>query len=256
MSMNSRPKSLSATELLGGGMALASVALIGLGGVHMVQPRNSLPAPKRYASVSIEPSETPAKRSIEELTDVAEVSRDVQPRDDGLAAADSIQPAHDATEGSRSPAIDRTSPLAAEWFARQRGIKADLPAAFFDVIWGLSFSDPLHESRPGDRQRYGAPGTPDARAEPTFVGGWSDGRGRCRTNRKAPLVISMHAAKTAGGECDFGYVVREAANRWRVRAICAAEGNFWRAHIALKLMEPNLTWSSERGTETYVRCAP
>ncbi|HMI15029.1 MAG TPA: hypothetical protein VK526_01545, partial [Bradyrhizobium sp.] len=106
--------------------------------------------------------------------------------------------------------------------------------------------------RPPAADRSAAPSA--VRADSNFIGGWADDIGRCRTGRKAPLVISSRAAKTANGECDFGFVAREAANRWRVTAICAAEGRFWRANIALQLMEPNLTWSSERGTETYVRC--
>jgi hypothetical protein len=98
------------------------------------------------------------------------------------------------------------------------------------------------------------PAPAPARAAPTFVGGWSDDISRCRAEPKTPLVISPHAAKTENAECDFGFVARVAANRWRVAAICTSEGQFWRANIVLKLVEPNLTWSSERGTQTYIRC--
>jgi hypothetical protein len=98
------------------------------------------------------------------------------------------------------------------------------------------------------------PEPPSARADSGFIGGWTDDTGRCPTGRKAPLVISAHAAKTANGECDFGSVAREAENRWRITAMCTIEGKFWRAKIALKLTEPKLIWSSERGTATYVRC--
>jgi hypothetical protein len=255
MSTNSRPKSLSGTEFLGGGVALASVALIALGSVHIVRPPSSLPAPKRYASVSIEPSETLAKSSIEQLAEAAETKRDVQSPDGGFGTADSIQIKHSDAGASVSPAMDRAAPSVAEWPARHRdGLDADLPGAFTDVMSGLPLSGPLRASRFADSQRHGTTELPGVRAEPSFVGRWADDLSRCRTSRKAPIMISTHAARTDRGECDFGFVVREAENRWRVTAICAAEGNFWRAHIALKLMEPNLTWSSERGTETYVRC--
>jgi hypothetical protein len=98
--------------------------------------------------------------------------------------------------------------------------------------------------------------TRDIRVENTFIGGWADGIGECREGQDhgAPLVISAHAAKTAGGECDFRSVLREAASRWRVVARCSSEGESWNAHINLKLAGSNLTWSSERGTDTYVRC--
>jgi hypothetical protein len=117
-------------------------------------------------------------------------------------------------------------------------------------------SNPLSAFRLAHAQRRHVPEPPRVHADPTFVGGWTDDIGRCPAGRKAPLVISSRAAKTANGECNFGGVAREAVNRWRVTALCAAEGKFWRANIALKLTEPNLTWSSERGTETYVRCKP
>jgi hypothetical protein len=96
-----------------------------------------------------------------------------------------------------------------------------------------------------------APAPASARAAPTFIGDWTDDISRCE---ETPLVINAHAAKSASGECDFGFVAREAANRWRVGAICTSEGQFWRANIALKVVDQKLIWSSERGTEIYVRC--
>jgi hypothetical protein len=94
------------------------------------------------------------------------------------------------------------------------------------------------------------------RAEHTFVGGWADEISECQKGQDqgAPLVISSQAAKTAGGECMFRSVTREAASRWHIVAQCASEGDSWNANIDLTLAGPNLTWSSERGTETYVRC--
>jgi hypothetical protein len=96
-----------------------------------------------------------------------------------------------------------------------------------------------------------APAPASAGAGATFIGDWTDDISRCE---EAPLAINARAAKSASGECDFGFVAREAANRWRVAAICTSEGQFWRANIALKVVEQKLIWSSERGTETYVRC--
>jgi len=106
-------------------------------------------------------------------------------------------------------------------------------------------------TRLADAEQRPAPVSAGERAAPTFVGEWAGDTSLCG---ETPLAISSRAAKTGNGECDFGFVAREAANRWRVAAICTSEGQFWRANIALKLVGPNLTWSSERGTETYVRC--
>jgi len=92
----------------------------------------------------------------------------------------------------------------------------------------------------------------------TFIGGWAEDIGQCQPLSRgisAPLVITSRTAKTADGKCDFKFVEREADGRWRIAALCATEGNSWNANIHLALDTPNLNWSSERGTATYVRCA-
>jgi hypothetical protein len=90
----------------------------------------------------------------------------------------------------------------------------------------------------------------------TFIGGWAEEIDQCGSghDHSAPIVISSRAAKTEGGECDFRSIKREGAGRWRVDAVCTSEGNSWSASIDLRLSAPNLIWSSERGTTTYVRC--
>ena len=52
----------------------------------------------------------------------------------------------------------------------------------------------------------------------------------------------------------FRSIRQEHADRWRVRASCNAALDSWSAHISLRMIGANLRWSSERGTETYLRC--
>ena len=260
MSVNSGRKPFSVPEFFAGGIALATVALIAFGGLRVTQPQNSLPAPRRSEPVSIRSSEALAKLSIEqprELSDVAGATRDVQSPDTRLGTGNSTPIESNGAKARRPPVADRSEVPTADrpvgLRIQQHGIVGD-SLGVTDVIWGPPLSNPLRDSRLANSQRRNVPDPPGVRADSNFIGGWTDDIGRCRTGRKAPLVISSRTAKTANGECNFGFVAREAANRWQVAAICAAEGCFWRANIALKLMEPNLTWSSERGTETYVRC--
>ena len=256
MSVSLERKPFSVPEFLGGGIALVSVALIAFGGMRIAQPQNTLPAPKRYAPVLIEPSEALAELS-RELSDAAGAKQDVPPPDAGLNTGNSMPSESNGGEAPRPPAVGHSARPAAEGPVglpvQQHDNQAQSPSVFTNVIWGRPLSAP-RDFRLANRESRNVPDAPNVHAEPGFIGGWADDVGGCRTRRKAPLVISSHAAKTANGECDFGVVARQTANRWRVTAICAAYGNFWRANIALKLMEPNLTWSSERGTETYVRC--
>jgi hypothetical protein len=258
--VNLEHRPISMPEFLGGGMALATVALIAFGALRFAPSHNSPPAPANYAPVSIDSSEASIKSLVEQpkvLSDVAAPARDVQSPDIPSATGSSTPtPLNEAKPPP--PAADRSVAAAAGSPdgppIQQHGIETGSPGAVTDVAWGPPLPHPLSDSPPANGQRHNVPDPPSVRADPTFIGGWADDIGRCRTGRKAPLVISSRAAKTASGECAFGSVAREAANRWRVAAICASEGKFWRANIALTLTEQSLTWSSERGTDTYVRC--
>jgi hypothetical protein len=242
-------------EICAGGLALATVVLIACGGLGVIQPQNALLAPIRYASVSIQ-SETLAKSSREQprALEVAGATREVQSPDTRPGAGNAAPIASHGAETPRPPAADRPAAPAGEAVGLRRqqdGIEADAPSGLSDAVWG---PPSLRDARLADSQRRDVQGPSGGRAGSTFVGDWTDDIGRCRTGRKAPVVISARAAKTASSGCDFGSVTREAANRWRVTATCAAGGKSWRANITLKLAEPNLTWSSERGTAVYVRC--
>jgi hypothetical protein len=240
-------------EFLGGGMALATVALIALGALRFAPSSNSSPAPANYAPVSIELSEASVKSLVEQpkaTSDIAAPTRDVQSPGIRPAAGNPMPTETNEARAPQPPAADSSvaATLPERTRIRQRGIETGSPGGVTDVAWAAPLPNPLPDSRPPNGQQR------NASADSSFIGGWADDIGDCRTGRKAPLVINFRAAKTADGECAFGSVAREAANRWRVAAICAAGGKFWRANVALTLTNQSLTWSSEKGTETYVRC--
>jgi hypothetical protein len=243
-------------------MALATVALIAFGALRFAPSHNSQPTPANYATVSIDTSEASIKSLVEQpkvLSDVTAPARDVQSPDIPLATGSPTPVLANEAGAPQPPAADRSVAAAAGLPdgapVRQHGTETGASGAVTDVAWAPPLLNPPADSRPAaNGQRRNVADPPNPRADPSFIGGWADDIGRCRTGRKAPLVINSRAAKTADGECAFGSVAREAANRWRVAAICASGGKFWRANIALKLTEESLTWSSERGTETYVRC--
>ena len=268
-------KCRSVSEVLGGGLALAIVALIAVGSAQIARPRASLPAaPLHYASTSIESSEEVAKLSLNEQDQPAgsagetHHARSSEPVSNNAAALEPVVPARAPPPPlplppppALPPAAVSSAPPAMGWSVGrgiedetrvQSAAEARSPRRPADAAGRAPDRHP--DARSADTRSHYTPAPARVRGAPTFVGGWSDDISRCRTGRETPLVISSRAAKTENGECDFGVVAREAANRWRVAAICTSEGQFWRANIALKLVEPNLTWSSERGTETYVRC--
>jgi hypothetical protein len=258
MNANLERKPFSASEFLAGGVALATVALIGLGALR-IAPQPSAPAPAGFASVSIPAADAPAgfpHAQPRNSSDAAEAPRDAPSRDARPATGKSTLNDSDGARAPRASAMDRSAAPAAEWPAGQRLRQHGSLVAYADVIWGPPVFKPLRDPRLADSQarEVHAHALPNVRADPAFIGSWTDSAGRCRSGRRPPIAITSRAAKTAYGECDFGLVARQAANRWRVTALCTGDGHFWRANIALKLSEPNLTWSSERGTATYLRC--
>jgi hypothetical protein len=95
-----------------------------------------------------------------------------------------------------------------------------------------------------------------APATGTFVGGWGIDADQCRQtpDKRSPVTISARRAEAFGATCQFDSTQRESASEWRIRATCADEHDRWNANIRLTLSGSRLTWTSERGTVTYLRC--
>ena len=85
----------------------------------------------------------------------------------------------------------------------------------------------------------------------SFTGGWGVDVAQCR---ESPLTITARRAEAFGAACEFHSTQRESSNVWRLRALCANNSERWNANIRFAISGSQLTWSSERGTTTYVRC--
>ena len=96
---------------------------------------------------------------------------------------------------------------------------------------------------------------PDVKAAKTseisFIGGWGVDVAECRDS---PITITARRAEGFGASCEFHSTQRESSNAWRLRAECSSNTERWNANIRLTVSTSKLTWSSERGTTTYVRC--
>jgi hypothetical protein len=98
--------------------------------------------------------------------------------------------------------------------------------------------------------------TARAPATGSFVGGWGVSVDNCRQaqDNRSPLRIDTRRAEAFNTTCHFNSTQRESVNEWRIRASCADEHARWDANIRLTLAGSRLTWTSERGTATYLRC--
>jgi hypothetical protein len=113
----------------------------------------------------------------------------------------------------------------------------------------------VYEAPPAQQQSRSAETAATTRVE-AFIGIWAREPAECRNWAADDLRIRIDArsAESGGVRCAFRSVRQEDAERWRVRASCNAALDSWSANISLRMIGSNLRWSSERGTETYVRC--
>jgi hypothetical protein len=267
-------KPFSIFELVAGSGALAPVALIAFFGLRVPQSQVAPPAePSSLSTASIPPAGSPIVKAPEQRSEQSQDAAAVgspDPVDPGTAGDKPVLPQPGSAEATGSLPADRPHIAAAWRLGRWRsddeaGIKQRLIET--GLLW--EFTDGTAESRtelsedrvaeaavaPPPPAQQNQP-RPESRNENTFIGGWADDTDECRQSQhhSAPLVISAHAARTAIAKCDFQSVKRAAASRWHIVAQCSREGESWSAHVDLKLAGSSLTWSSERGTATYIRC--
>jgi hypothetical protein len=92
---------------------------------------------------------------------------------------------------------------------------------------------------------------------PRLTGRWAPAAGAC-SNRKGrtgylPLVIGARGARAGDASCQFGRTA-QAGKSWTIAASCRDGAERWSANIRLTVVGRQLTWASERGTQTYTRC--
>lgn len=96
-----------------------------------------------------------------------------------------------------------------------------------------------------------------AQPAPAFVGRWASDSGSCsggvRQSGVLQTVIESNGARAGDSFCSFKEK-RQVGSTWKVAATCSDGRNRWAANIQLTVNQDVLTWLSERGTQSYVRC--
>lgn len=131
------------------------------------------------------------------------------------------------------------------WGSRSRRALHD-----FRLANGLGDSDTWDEATQ-ERLLTGSDATAATASDVSFIGGWGVDIAQCR---ESPLTITARRAQAFGATCEFHSTQQESTTVWRLRAACASDSERWNANIRFTLSGSKLTWSSERGTTTYVRC--
>jgi hypothetical protein len=90
-----------------------------------------------------------------------------------------------------------------------------------------------------------------------FVGLWAPQASACspRSNRTRllPAVINHQGAWAGPVSCAFRDS-RRLDNAWHFTATCSGTRRRWTSNVSLGVSGDTLTWTSERGSRTYVRC--
>jgi Putative peptidoglycan binding domain len=90
-----------------------------------------------------------------------------------------------------------------------------------------------------------------------FVGTWASEPDACsggpRQNGLLHTVIESGGAKAGTASCEFKNK-RQVGAAWNLDAACRDGRQRWTANIQLTVNKGRLTWTSERGTQSYVRC--
>ena len=132
------------------------------------------------------------------------------------------------------------------WGPRSRKALQD-----FRVANGIGDSDTWDEATQ-DRLLASSDAIAANTSDVGFIGGWGVDVAECRNS---PLTVTARRAENSfGTACEFHSTQRESSNVWRLRALCTNSSERWNANIRFTLSGSKLTWSSERGTATYVRC--
>lgn len=102
-----------------------------------------------------------------------------------------------------------------------------------------------------------AQGKPAPPADGPYAGVWATDEKACspqlKRNGLIPALISSQGAWAGGTTCSFRSSKRF-GNTWTFGAICSDTRRQWKTTVRMSLAGDRLTWTSQRGTQTYVRC--
>jgi hypothetical protein len=98
---------------------------------------------------------------------------------------------------------------------------------------------------------------PRARERVPFAGIWAASPEACTPamQEEGHLLARIGARGGRAGDtsCRFKTIRRE-GNTWHINAACSDRKTSWRSDVRLSLTRGRLTWTSQKGSNTYARC--
>jgi hypothetical protein len=96
-----------------------------------------------------------------------------------------------------------------------------------------------------------------APARAPFAGVWAESPEACTPamQREGSLLAYISARRGRAGDttCSFRKI-RRTGNTWNIAAVCSDAETTWKSDVQLSLTRGRLTWTSQKGSQSYVRC--
>lgn len=116
---------------------------------------------------------------------------------------------------------------------------------------------PVAIENPSPSARAASPSSLPPLTLRSLAGKWAPHPSACADRGKKsaflPLTLDERGARAGDTTCSFRKT-DQAGSRWTLAATCTDAAESWNANIRLALAGRKLTWSSERGSQTYSRC--
>jgi hypothetical protein len=90
-----------------------------------------------------------------------------------------------------------------------------------------------------------------------FAGVWGANERACSPQLKRdgliPALINAQGAWAGETTCSFK-TSKRVGNEWTFAAVCSDTRRRWKTNVRMSVAGNRLTWTSRRGSQTYVRC--
>ena len=127
---------------------------------------------------------------------------------------------------------------------------AEAPASVAAAVPAPAVVQAVAPSAPAAPKRAGAPVA-------DYVGTWGPTPAAClspsRRRGYLPATLSVAGARAGKTTCTF-HDGHRAGAAWLMAAECSDRGRRWSSQVRLLVEGDRLTWTSSKGTATYVRC--
>ena len=132
-----------------------------------------------------------------------------------------------------------------------------LPAERRPVLASADLNLPLPSLAAAEPEDEPAPAAPAQAGDESFTGIWAVSEKACtpRIGRESylPTIIRRQGAWAGETTCVFKSGRRDGKS-WTFAAVCSDPSRSWRSDVHLSVDDRRLTWKSQSGSRTYVRC--